>query len=101
MNRIKAAQELVRLARQLTARDVDFNEVKKKLKAIGFDARVKSLSWGPHLILLDSEGKVDSGNVYSEESLAKWKPAHDIIREYANDNVMYRGQKVIGFKSKS
>ena len=79
-------------------KDVEFSEVKKKLKAVGFDAKIKSFSWGPHLILVDSKGNQLKDNVFTKEKKDYWKPALDIVKSYSEDNVVYRGNSVRGFK---
>ncbi len=53
---------------------------KKILKDNGFTMLTKSYSWGKSATYKHKKsGDEDTGNVYSKESLEKWKPLHDLM----------------------
>jgi hypothetical protein len=59
-------------------------ELKKALKPLGYGVRIKTLSWGPHATYFRVEDKTNlTGNVFTAETLAKWTPLFNWIRDNA------------------
>lgn len=60
-------------------------ELRKELKKIGFNVKIKTLSWGPHADYVDSDG-VSCPSIYgSDEARSHWKPLHDFLNEHADE----------------
>lgn len=63
------------------------NDIRKAIKPIGFKVKTQSLSWGRHAtyIHIDS-GQELSFNVFTPDTLARWKPLIDWIK--TNNNAL-------------
>ncbi len=79
---------------------IELKEIRKELKKIGFSVRTEKNSFGISATLCMDKGKniADTGNVYTKEDLALWKPAHDILAKYAKCSIVRNGEKVYGLK---
>lgn len=60
---------------------MDLKTLRKELKAIGFNFGSKRLSWGKHIIYKTIEGDQLTGNVFTPETLKKWQPLFDYLKE--------------------
>lgn len=87
MNRIE------KIAGRIASESIDFEDLVKELKNIGFSAKIKRMSWGPHLVVVDNKGE-KLPSIFTRETLEYWKPAIGILKSHARDNVMFRGTRV-------
>ena len=56
------------------------NDIRKALKTLGFKVRTVTFSWGRQAIYCDADG-VEMPSIFTNNSLAKWKPLIDWGRE--------------------
>lgn len=62
------------------------NELRKAIKPLGFKVSVKSLSYGQHATFIHIEsGENLNFNVFTPESLKRWRPLFDWIKEHNVD----------------
>ena len=58
------------------------NDLRKIIKPLGFTVKTRSLSWGQHATYVRLVDKAElTGNVFTPETLAQWKPILDFRRD--------------------
>ncbi len=77
---------------------MELKELRKILKPLGFKIKTQTNSFGKfaHLVHIET-GKQDTGNVYTKENIAFWRPARELLPVDGNvvDN---NGIKIIGLE---
>ena len=58
------------------------NEVRKAIKPLGFNIKIKSLSWGQHATYFRIIDKKEMPSIFTSDTLPEWKP----IIEWRKEN---------------
>ena len=56
------------------------NELRKKLKSIGFNLKIETFSFGKHGSVIRNDTKETMPTMFTEESKKEWQPAIDMIQ---------------------
>ena len=58
------------------------NDLRRIIKPLGFNVKTRSLSWRQHATYVRLADKAElTGNVFTPETLAQWKPILDFRRD--------------------
>ena len=57
------------------------NDIRKAIKPLGFNIKLKSLSWGVHATYIDNTTKRAMPSIFTRETLKHWKPLIDWRKE--------------------